>query len=89
VGETIAEPLTSSSDEELNNEEDNVVLLKMIDGDEKVEEPKPSMTFTSVEEVRTYYRKFAKQAGFGVLTRTTKKVHGEQRYLILTCSRGF
>jgi hypothetical protein len=88
VGETIVEPLTSSSDEELNNEEDNVVLLKMIDGDEKVEEPKPSMTFTSVEEVRTYYRKFAKQAGFGVLTRTTKKVHGEQRYLILTCSRG-
>jgi len=48
VGETIAEPLeplTSSSDEELNNEEDNVVLLKMINGDEKVEEPKPSMTF--------------------------------------------
>jgi hypothetical protein len=54
-----------SLDEKLNNEEDSVVLLKMIDGDEKVEEPKPSMTFTSVDEVRTYYRKIAKQARFG------------------------
>jgi hypothetical protein len=38
VSETIAEllePLTFSSDEELNNKEDSVVLLKMIDGDEK------------------------------------------------------
>jgi hypothetical protein len=63
VGETIAElpePLTFSSDEELNNKEDNVVLLKMINGDEKVEEPKPFMTFASKEEVRTYYRRFAK-----------------------------
>jgi hypothetical protein len=46
------------------------------------------VTFTLVEEVRTYYRKFAKQAGFGVLTRTTKKMNGERSYLILTCSRG-
>jgi hypothetical protein len=91
VGETIAElpkPLTFSSDEELNNKEDNVVLLKMINGDEKVEEPKPFMTFTSEEEVRTYYRKFAKQAGFGELTRNTKKMKGERRYLILICTRG-
>jgi len=38
VSETIAEllePLTFSSDEELNNKEDSIVLLKMIDGDEK------------------------------------------------------
>jgi hypothetical protein len=91
VGETIAElpePLTFSSDEELNNEDDSVVLVKMIDGDEKVEKPKSLMTFTLVEEVRTYYRKFAKQASFGVLTRTTKKMNGERSYLILTCSRG-
>jgi hypothetical protein len=43
VGETIAEllePLTFRSDEELNNKEDSVVLLKMINGDEKFEEPK-------------------------------------------------
>jgi hypothetical protein len=39
----------------------------------KIEEPKLLMTSTSVDEVRTCYRKFAKQAGFGVLTRTTKK----------------
>jgi hypothetical protein len=48
VGETIEEPnelLTFSSKEELNDNEDNVVLLEMIDGDEKVEEPKTSMIF--------------------------------------------
>jgi hypothetical protein len=47
VGETIEESketMTFSSDKELNDKEDNVLLLKMIDGDEKVEEPKPSMT---------------------------------------------
>jgi hypothetical protein len=38
--------------------------------------------------VRTYYRKFAKQASFGVLTRNTKKMKGERRYLILICTRG-
>jgi hypothetical protein len=50
VGETIEEPkesMTFSSNEELNDKEDNVLLLKMIDGDEKVEEPKSSMTFSS------------------------------------------
>jgi len=50
VGETIEEPNESmkfSSNEELNDKEDNVLLLKMIDGDEKVEEPKSSMTFSS------------------------------------------
>jgi len=57
----------------LNDNEDNVVLLEMIDGDEKVEEPKTSIIFTSVDEVISYYRKFAKQSGFGVLTRTAKK----------------
>jgi hypothetical protein len=51
----------------------NVVLLQMIDRDEKVEEPKPSMTFSSLEEVCSYYRKFASQVGFGVQRRTTKK----------------
>jgi hypothetical protein len=65
VGKKISElpePLTFSSDKELNNEEDSVALLKMIDGDEKVEEHKPLMTFTSVNEVTTYYRKFVKQS---------------------------
>lgn len=75
MGETIEEPnelLTFSSEEELNDNEDNVVLLEMINGDEKVEEPKTSMIFTSLDEAISYYRKFAKQSGFGVLTRTTK-----------------
>jgi hypothetical protein len=88
VGERIEEPkelMIFSLDEELNDNEDNVVLLEMIDGDEKVEEPKTSMTFTSLDEVISYYRKVAKQSGFGGLTRTKKKTI-QPRYKVLTCS---
>jgi hypothetical protein len=46
VGETIEELMTFSSDEELNDNEDNVVLLEMIDRNKKVEELKTSMILT-------------------------------------------
>jgi hypothetical protein len=39
------------SDEELNDEEENVVLPVVLKDDEKVEEPKESMIFSSLEEV--------------------------------------
>jgi hypothetical protein len=46
VGETIEESMTFSSDEELNDNEDNVVLLEMIDMNKIVEELKTSMILT-------------------------------------------
>jgi hypothetical protein len=58
--------MTFISDEELNDEEENVVLPVVLKDDEKVEEPKESMTFSSLDEVCSYYRKYAKQAGFGI-----------------------
>ena len=78
------------SDEELDDKEKKkkVVQYKMIDGDEKVEEPKKEMTFSLAKEVRTYYRKYGKQLGFGVLRRCIKRDEdGQLRYIILTCIR--
>jgi hypothetical protein len=43
--------MTFISDEELNDEEENVVLPVVLKDDEKVEEPKESMIFSSLEEV--------------------------------------
>jgi hypothetical protein len=80
--------LVLCSEEELDDNEDNFVLSKMIDGDDKVEEPQNSMSFSSHEEVISYYKKYAKQVGFGVLRRMIKKTpNGHPNYMILTCLR--
>jgi hypothetical protein len=42
-------------------------------GDDKVEEPKESMTFGSLGNVCSYYKKYAKQDGFAVIKRGIKK----------------
>lgn len=43
-------------DLELDDKEDNEPLHKMIDGNDKVEEPKEFMMFDSLKEVEDYYR---------------------------------
>ncbi|XP_062171073.1 protein FAR1-RELATED SEQUENCE 5-like [Alnus glutinosa] len=80
--------MTFISDEELNDEEENVVLLVVLKDDEKVEEPKESMTFSSLDEVCSYYRKYAKQAGFGIAQRSSRKKKGRKGYAMLICTRG-
>jgi hypothetical protein len=91
VGEKFEEPndlMTFISDEELSDKEENVVLPVVLKDDEKVEEPKESMTFSSIEEVCSYYRKYAKQAGFGILQRSSRKKKGIKSYVVLICTRG-
>jgi hypothetical protein len=80
--------MTLISDEELNDEEENVVLPVLLKDDEKVEEPKESMTFSSLDKVCSYYRKYAKQAGFGVAQRSSRKKKGIKGYAMLICTRG-
>jgi hypothetical protein len=46
--------LVLCSEEEFYDNENNVVLSEMIDGDGKVEEPKNSITFSSHVEVISY-----------------------------------
>ncbi|XP_062165011.1 protein FAR1-RELATED SEQUENCE 5-like [Alnus glutinosa] len=50
---------------ELDDKEDNEPQYKMIDMNDKVEEPKESMMFDSMEKVEDYYRKYGQQVGFG------------------------
>jgi len=65
-----------------------VVLPVVLKDDEKVEEPKESMIFSSLDEVCSYYRKYAKQAGFGIAQRSSRKNKGIKGYVILICTRG-
>jgi hypothetical protein len=51
----------------LSDKEENVVLPVVLKDDEKIEEPKSSMTFSSIEEVCSYYMRYAKQIGFGIV----------------------
>jgi hypothetical protein len=76
------------SDEELNDEEENVVLPVVLKVDEKVEEPKASMTFSLIEEVCSYYRRYAKQVRFGIAHRSLRKKKGIKNYVVLICTRG-
>lgn len=79
--------MTFISDEELNNEEENVVLLVVLKDDEKVEKPKASMTFSSIEKVCSYYRRYVKQSGFGIADRSSRKNKGIKSYVVLICTR--
>jgi hypothetical protein len=91
VGEKFEEPndlMTFISDEELSDKEENVVLPVVLKDDEKVEEPKESMTFSSIEEVCSYYRRYAKQAGFGIAHRSSRKKKGIKSYVVLICTHG-
>jgi hypothetical protein len=49
--------------------EDTNAQYKIIDGNEKVEEPKELMVFSLEEGVCLYYRTYAKQVGFSVVKR--------------------
>lgn len=60
-------------DLELDDKEDNEPQYKMLDLNDKAEEPKELMMFDSLEEVEEYYRKYGQQVGFGVVKRTDKK----------------
>jgi hypothetical protein len=54
------------SDVESNNNEDQCEW-KIINDAENVEQPKKGMTFDSIDELKSYYRHFGKQRGFGVV----------------------
>jgi hypothetical protein len=62
------------SDAESDDNEDQCEW-KLIDDDGNVEQPKKGMTFDSIEELKSYYRHFGKQMGFGMVQ---KKVTGDK-----------
>ncbi|KAI9121668.1 hypothetical protein K1719_008701 [Acacia pycnantha] len=62
--------------------------IRNSDENDVVPTPHNGMIFGSEDEVRSYYTKYANQVGFGVMTRTSRKVaDGKIGYFILACSR--
>ncbi|XP_042969066.1 protein FAR1-RELATED SEQUENCE 5-like [Carya illinoinensis] len=58
-------------------------------GSDMIEEPKLKMGFNYFEEVMTYYKQYAKNIGFRVMTRRTEKGDdGTVIYATLGCARG-
>jgi hypothetical protein len=70
-------------DDKINND----ALYEMADEEDKIKEPDTSMMFSSWEELHSYYKKYAKRAGFAVVKRGIKKEGGCVNYRILACSR--
>ncbi|OMO72575.1 hypothetical protein COLO4_27566 [Corchorus olitorius] len=59
-----------------------------MDEEEIIQEPKIGMTFTSSEEAYGYYSNYAKQKGFGVMKRTSKRDDdGIVKYITFACSK--
>ena len=83
------------SNAELNEDHINVEIDEtenekgeMVNLEDKVGEPKTRMMFESVDEVFSYYTRYAKQNGFAVAKRTGKKGGDEViRYLTFKCTR--
>ncbi|KAG6724422.1 hypothetical protein I3842_03G258700 [Carya illinoinensis] len=59
------------------------------DEDNKVEPPKAGMKFGSDKKVLVYYKRYAKQEGFGVIIRRMKRdIDGSAKYVTISCASG-
>ncbi|GFY85433.1 hypothetical protein Acr_04g0001710 [Actinidia rufa] len=80
-------------EEEVSNDS---VMKDFVDGKEvngyfeaRIEEPKIGMEFDTHDEACLYYTRFAKEKGFAVAKRSSKKgKDGMLKHVILQCSRG-
>ncbi|KAJ0099063.1 hypothetical protein Patl1_21168 [Pistacia atlantica] len=60
----------------------------VLNGDEEVEPPHVGMVFSSQEEVRNYYIKYAQRQGFGIMPRSSRcGDEGKLTYFILACAQ--
>ncbi|XP_057461105.1 protein FAR1-RELATED SEQUENCE 6-like [Actinidia eriantha] len=59
-----------------------------INEEEKVRTPQVGMVFDSIDEVRDFYKKYAYNHGFGIITRSTKTDDdGNIKYYTISCAR--
>ncbi|KAG2694522.1 hypothetical protein I3760_08G149300 [Carya illinoinensis] len=59
------------------------------DDDDKVDPPTTGMKFLSDKEVLLYYKRYAKQEGFGVIIKRTKRdLDGNAKYVTIGCACG-
>ncbi|XP_057512798.1 protein FAR1-RELATED SEQUENCE 6-like [Actinidia eriantha] len=63
-------------------------LQTTINEEEKVGTPQVGMVFDSIDEVRDFYKKYAYNHGFGIITRSTKTDDdGNIKYYTISCAR--
>ncbi|XP_042980212.1 protein FAR1-RELATED SEQUENCE 5-like [Carya illinoinensis] len=64
-------------------------MLPSSDCNDIIEEPKQGMEFNSFEDLMVYYKQYAKNCGFGVMTQRSEKSEDQSvRYVTLGCARG-
>lgn len=62
--------------------------VDIVNDDQEKWEPATGMCFSSIEDVKSFYREYALRKGFGWKTRTSRKGEdGQISYLMLVCSR--
>nr|POF16174.1 protein far1-related sequence 8 [Quercus suber] len=88
--EDIENDMVEVESNEGNIENEIVELNEMVETkgvENKVEDPKLGMMFDSIDDAVIYYRRYAKEKGFAVAKRTSKKGNdGAVRYVTIACS---
>ncbi|KAF5463022.1 hypothetical protein F2P56_018977 [Juglans regia] len=73
----------------INIEPDAEGVNEVSDDDNRVEPPNAGMHFATDKEILDYYKRYAKQEGFGVIIRRTKRdLDGSVKYVTIGCARG-
>ncbi|KAI8524918.1 hypothetical protein RHMOL_Rhmol13G0186800 [Rhododendron molle] len=80
------EEVSSGEDIDIDTSEDGNEAIYSCE--DRVEEPKKGMEFDTLEDAFSYYSGYAKQEGFAVSKRTSRKVAGELKHVTLECTRG-
>ncbi|XP_028085062.1 protein FAR-RED IMPAIRED RESPONSE 1-like [Camellia sinensis] len=77
------EEVSSGSESVGLNEDHNEIEIEKA---KSVEDPKVGMLFDSIDDLVQFYQRYAKEKGFGMCIRSSKKVGGEVRYVIVACT---
>ncbi|XP_059460161.1 protein FAR-RED IMPAIRED RESPONSE 1-like [Corylus avellana] len=80
---------TVSDEDDNNGKGKGKFEWKLVSEDENVEQNQRGMTFSSMEDLRSYYRRFGRKKGFGVVIKkvTRDKITGESTRVTLACGR--
>ncbi|XP_040994324.1 protein FAR1-RELATED SEQUENCE 1-like [Juglans microcarpa x Juglans regia] len=85
----VGEKNLGETSSDINIEPDPEGMNEVSDDDNRVEPPKSGMQFSTDKEVLDYYKRYAKQEGFGVIIKRTKRdLDGDAKYVTIGCARG-
>ncbi|XP_035546682.1 protein FAR1-RELATED SEQUENCE 5-like [Juglans regia] len=86
---SVGEKNLGETSSDINIEPDAEGMNEVLDDDNRVEPPTSGMQFSTDKEVLDYYKRYAKQEGFGVIIKRTKRdLDGDAKYVTIGCARG-